>query len=166
MPRRREYARTTLGGLRTYVTARRPVTWDRKAADRKVRIDTPRAALEELALRLRRLQANGVESPIHPNLGDWLLAAIERYLAKEFSTLDAALGLRGRPGPKRKAATPKELDLGRKVLMLRFNGKSWTDVVSELDWPKDESQLRELCDRIHPDVIESLVVDGSFSYPE
>jgi hypothetical protein len=112
-----------------------------------------------MALRLRRLQATGLASPIHSNLADWWAGAIERYLAGECPSLDAALSLRAGPGRRRKAATAAELKIGRRILAIGVGGASWKDIADALSWERDESSLRELWARIRPDVVKSFESD-------
>jgi hypothetical protein len=160
MPRRRRYAKSSPSTLRPYVTAR-----ESGATCHNVEIDTPLAALEDMALRLRRLKGAGLGSPIHSNLADWFSTAIERYLSQEVSSLDAALGLRARRGRRRKSATPDELRIGRAIFAIGIGGKSWKEIADELRWERDESSLRELWARISSDVVKSLSADPPESEP-
>lgn len=105
-------------------------------------------ALQEIAKSVRP----AYEQQIDPKIADWAATGIRRYLSDEPVDLERALGLRRGRGKPRKEASEDEIELGREIFGQLALGKSWVKVAEAINWQKDESGLRELWNRIEPDV--------------
>lgn len=110
-----------------------------------------RALLERVAEHLRRQTLpQPVEGRVVPIAWAARAAeAIERYLAGETKSLDAAFGLTPRRGAPRTRQATQE-DIARKVFDLRYTGRSWkqvADKASEDEWSvTDQRSLRRIWD--------------------
>jgi len=116
--------------------------------------------LQRLADHLR-----DYKTPIRPAWADEAQAAILAFLNGEAKTLDAAFGLKRRPGHP---ADPKRKEfIARKAIALRKCGFKWVSIAAELEKEKiflDESVIREYAGDFEPqilldDKIEELAKD-------
>src|SRR5262245_52437736 len=80
---------------------------------------------------------------ISPELGKFIVKAIDRYLAGREPSMDHALGLRRRGRP---AKPGKHRDLAIEVARRRFCGESWNKICDDLRFD-DQRELQRICER-------------------
>ena len=133
----------------------------RKREYTKQREVPSRKYLQQLGEALQEIAESdrpAFEQPIDPNVADWAASGIRRYLSDEISDLERALDLRPKAGRPRLKASEEEIILGREIFDLLVAKKSWHKIADEINWQGDESSLRELWQRIEPD-INQVVID-------
>ena len=93
-------------------------------SDEKTEVEQHKDMLRELERQLKLLKHP--TSPISENLAHWAAEGIERYLSGNESSLDAALGLRRKPG--RPKETEKQRQKARLTEALRDQGKTYREI--------------------------------------
>ncbi|WP_031437029.1 hypothetical protein [Methylobacter tundripaludum] len=103
--------------------------------------------LETFASELRKLSFP--TSPISIELTDFVATALEGYLENKTDSLDDAFGLNS---GKKNAGYAHEFNRtrARRIIDLRFAGKTWNQVADELGGkdgiPSDEREIRRIAD--------------------